>query len=320
MTGHLTREQAEGLAALGREEAERLRAEAEAARQARVEAERRAQAERERKAREAEERRKRARKPGDTFRDCPECPEMVVVPEGSFMMGSPEGEADRDDDEGPAHRVTFERPFAVGVYEVTFGEWDACVSDGRCGGYRPGDRGWNRPVVYVSWDDAQAYVEWLSGKTGEAYRLLSEAEWEYMARAGTTTARYWGESELWQCRYANGRDRTAAKWHSGWTAVDCDDGHYGTAPVGSYEANGFGLHDVLGNVQEWVEDCWNDRYHGAPSDGRAWTSGECSRRVLRGGSWWDGGPRYLRSADRYRDTPSGRYGDLGFRVARTLTP
>ena len=137
------------------------------------------------------------------------------------------------------------------------------------------------PVVCVSWDDAQAYVRWLSEETGEAYRLLSEAEWEYVARAGTTTARYWGESEAGQCRYANGADAgTGFEW-----AVSCHDGHARTAPVGRYEANAFGLYDVLGNVLEWTADCWNESYAGAPSNGGAWESGECTRRVLRGGSW-----------------------------------
>ena len=335
-TGRLTREQSEALAALGREAAERLRAEAErerkareaedAARQARVEAERRAQAERERKAREAEERRRaeaererkereaeerrraEARKPGTTFRDCPECPEMVVVPEGSFMMGSPSGEEGRDDDEGPVHRVTFERPFAVGVYEVTFAEWDACVSDGGCGGHRPDDEGWgrgNRPVMNVSWDDAQAYVRWLSGKTGAAYRLLSEAEWEYVARAGTRTRYWWGD------RIGRNRancDGCGSRW----------DGER-TSPVGAFSPNAFGLHDVHGNVWEWAEDCWNDSYHGAPSDGSAWESGQCGRRVLRGGSWLSG-PRNLRSALRVRSSTGNRNNGSGFRVARTLAP
>ena len=193
---------------------------------------------------------------GDVFRDCDVCPEMVVVPAGEFMMGSPPSEEGRGDDEGPVHRVTISEPFAVGVYEVTFEEWDACVSGGGCGGYRP--EGWgrsSRPVINVSWDDAQAYVAWLSGKTGEAYRLLSESEWEYAARAGTTTRYHWGDDV--------GRNRA--------NCVDdyCGDSWEFTAPVGSFGANGFGLHDILGNVREWVEDCWNGSYAGAPSDGSA---------------------------------------------------
>ena len=228
---------------------------------------------------------------GEVFRDCDRCPEMVAVPAGSFTMGSPSSESGRDGDEGPQRQVEISSPFAVGVYEVTFAEWDACVSDGGCGGYHPDDQGWGRgrrPVINVSWDDAKAYASWLSRETGESYRLLSEAEWEYAARAGTATARYWGESASGQRGYANGADRTAKRHQSGWTVVDCDDGHYRTAPVGSFRPNRFGLHDVLGNVWEWVEDCWHDSYAGAPRDGHAWLGddgGDCSRRVLRGGSW-----------------------------------
>ena len=241
---------------------------------------------------------------GTKLRDCPECPEMVVVPSGSFMMGSEEG----DDDEGPVHRVVFARPFAAGVYEVTFDEWDACVSGGGCGGYRPGDRGWgrgSRPVVNVSWEDAQSYVGWLSRKTGKEYRLLSESEWEYVARSGTRT-RYWWGGEI-------GRNRANCNGcGSQW-----DDEK--TAPVGSFSANGFGLHDVHGNVWEWVEDCWNESYRGAPTDGSAWGAGNCGRRVLRGGSWGSE-PRYLRSAYRSRNSSGLRFSNAGFRVARTLTP
>ena len=254
--------------------------------------------------REAERLQKRARKPGDTFRDCPGCPEMVVVPAGRFEMGSTSGY----DDERPVHEVTIARPFAVGVYEVTFAEWDACVSDRGCGGHRPGDDGWGRgkrPVMNVSWNDAQAYVRWLSEKTGEAYRLLSEAEWEYVARAGTTTKYWWG-NDIGRSR-ANCRG-CGSRW----------DGRQ-TAPVGSFPANPFGLHDVHGNVWEWVEDCWNGSYDGAPTDGSAWKSGDCDDRRLRGGSWNDL-PRDLRSA--YRDglTSGGRVVIFGFRVARSLTP
>ena len=251
------------------------------------------------------------------FWDCPECPEMVVVPSGSFLMGSPESEEGHIDDEEPVHRVTIARSFAVGVYEVTFGEWDACVSGGGCGGYRPPDEGWGRgrrPVIYVSWDDAKAYVEWLSRKTGEEYRLLSESEWEYVARAGTGTgtARYWGESETGQCRYANGWDASATIY-----GATCNDGHAQTAPVGTYEANGFGLRDVLGNVWEWVEDCQNGNYEGAPTDGSAWKSGDCSFRMARGGGWFTT-PVYLRSAYRSWDSAGRRHNSSGFRVVRTL--
>ena len=175
------------------------------------------------------------------------------------------------------------------------------------------------PVVCVSWEDARAYVRWLSGKRGEEYRLLSEAEWEHVARTEKQTARYWGEGETGQCRHANGADKML-KGHYGdrkWEIASCSDGHVHTAPVGSYTKNAFGLHDVLGNVWEWVQDCWNDSYRGAPSDGSAWESGDCSRRVLRGGSW-DIQPQVLRSAFRFRVPAGYRSGSFGFRVARTL--
>jgi formylglycine-generating enzyme required for sulfatase activity len=244
------------------------------------------------------------RPPGEVFNDCNGegwCPEMVVVPAGSFLMGSPEDEAARSDNEGPQHRVTIAEPFAIGVYEVTFDEWDACVADGGCNGYRPDDADWGRgrrPVIYVSWDDAQAYVDWLSNRTREEYRLPSEAEWEYAARAGTTT-RYWSGDEI-AAGYAN-FDRNVGR----------------TIEVGSLaRPNAFGLHDVHGNVWEWIEDCWNGSYVGAPANGSAWTSGNCDWRVLRGGSWNDY-PWYLRSAHRSRFEPGFRF-NFGFRVARTL--
>ena len=251
---------------------------------------------------------------GERFRDCPGCPEMVVVPSGSFMMGSPSSEEGRDGDEGPVHRVTFKRPFAVGVYEVTFGEWDACVSGGGCGGHRPSDGGWGRgrhPVMNVSWDDAQAYVRWLSRKTGEEYRLLSESEWEYVARAGTTTPFHTGAT------ISTGQ----ANYDGNYTYGSGRKGRYieKTVEVGSYAPNRFGLYDVHGNVWEWTEDCWNDSYRGAPSDGSAWKSGDCSRRVVRGGSWVNT-PWNLRSAHRNGLTAGIRDYLVGFRVARTLTP
>ena len=249
-----------------------------------------------------------ARSPGTRFLDCPYCPVLVVVPPGRFMMGSPSSEPGRYDHEGPVHEVAIARPFAVGVYEVTFEEWDACVSGGGCGGYRPDDRGWGRgrrPVINVSWDDAQAYVRWLSGRTGKAYRLLSESEWEYVARAGTATRYWWGDDV--------GRGRAnCAECGTRW------DGER-TAPVGTFAASPFGLHDVHGNVFEWVADCWNGRYAGAPGDGSAWESGRCGRRVLRGGAW-SGDPRYLRCAFRSRNATGNRNYIVGFRVARTLAP
>ena len=279
---------------------------------------------------------------GTRFRDCDDCPELVVVPAGSFNMGSPKSEAGRLDNEGPVHRVRIEHPFAVGVYEVTRGEYSRFVS---ATGYSSGDSCWTfeggeweerrgrdwrspgyqqtdaHPVVCVSWDDAKAYVRWLSERTEKAYRLLSESEWEYMARGGTKKARYWGKSASKQCRYANGAGREIEKRYSDWlwSVPDCNDGHVHTSPVRSYKKNKYGLHDVLGNVCEWVEDCWNDSYRGAPADGSAWESGNCSRRVLRGGAWLSG-PRALRSAFRDGDGTGGRVGDAGFRVARTLTP
>ena len=240
---------------------------------------------------------------GSRFLDCSECPQMVVIPAGSFLMGSPESEEGRFDNEGPQHRVTIPAPFAVGAYEVTFEEWDACVAEGGCGGYRPNDNGWGRgwrPVIHVSWNDAQAYVRWLRGKTGKEYRLLSEAEWEYAARAGTTT------------RYSFGDEITESDAN-----YDVNIGK--TQPVGSYRANAYGLYDMHGNVWEWGQDCWNGSYAGAPNNGEAWERGDCSFRVLRGGSWGSDS-RDLRSANRGRDRTGSRGGNIGFRVARTLTP
>ena len=259
---------------------------------------------------------------GEVFRDCDGCPEMVVVPPGRFMMGSADSEEGRVSREGPQHRVMIDNPFAVGVYEVTFEEWAACVREGGCRGHEAGDEGWGRgrrPVINVSWDDAWAYADWLTERTGEEYRLLSEAEWEYVARAGTETARYWGESTRQQCQYANGYDAVGHAEHAidGRDLVGCRDGHANTAPVGSYRSNAFGLYDVLGNVAEWVDDCWNEGYEGAPADGTAWYEGDCSLRVLRGGSYGFP-PRLLRSAYRFRFEAANRVNDLGFRVARTV--
>ena len=272
---------------------------------------------------------------GDRFRDCPECPEMMVLPAGSYRMGSPWYERGRQEDEGPAHEVTIAVPFAIGVYEVTVAEFGRFVEEtgysrSSCITYDGGaDRGWRNPglresrrhpVACVSWNDAQAYATWLSRQTGEEYRLPSESEWEYVARAGTRTARPWGEGESGQCRHANGADASAKESYSlVRVAASCRDGHVRTAWVGSFGANGWGLHDMLGNVWEWTEDCWNDSYAGAPSDGSAWEFGNCARRVLRGGSWFSS-PSVLRAAGRYRVSSGVRFDVNGFRVARTLAP
>ena len=288
----------------------------------------------------ARERLKREWPEGKVFRDCDECPEMIVVPAGSFEMGSPTSEVGRGDDEGPEHMVTIAEPFAVGKFEVTRGEFGQFVSatghstelcevlsekDGKpvvvlSGDWRSpphfiqGD--WD-PVTCVNWNDAQAYVRWLSAKTGETYRLLSEAEWEYAARAGTQTP-----------------------FHTGWT-ISTDQANFNgnwnywyndvymrregvkpqkTMPVGSFAGNKFGLHDMHGNVEEWVEDCLNENYLGAPSDGGAWEQDyHCQSRIFRGGSW--ASPAFFsRSANRSFKWATNRTDDLGFRVARTLTP
>ena len=273
----------------------------------------------------------------DVFRDCPDCPEMVVVPAGTFRMGSPASEAGRYDDVGPRHEVTLRSPFALGRYEVTRREYAAFVSatgwssrgcyqwegrwklDDDASWRAPGfAQGEGHPVVCVNWTDAQAYVRWLREETGKGYRLPSEAEWEYAARGGTTTSRYWGNMSSAQCAYGNGADAAAKRVHPGWTVASCDDGAVHTASVGSYEANAFGLFDMLGNVWEWTEDCWHGTYAGAPGDGSAWTrGGDCGRRVLRGGSWRSH-PPYVRSASRNRYTTGDRLGAAGFRVSRTL--
>ena len=230
--------------------------------------------------------------------DAPWCPEMVALPLGEFLMGSPE---DEEDDEGPQHRVTMVRQFAIGLYPVTFDEYDHfCAAMQR---KKPEDNGWcraRRPVVNVSWKDAKAYASWLSQHTGKPYRLPLEAEWEYAARAGTTTRYAFGDAIT--PKDANYSDSKLGK----------------TTEVGAYPPNAWGVYDMRGNVWEWVEDSYHADYKGAPTDGTAWIGeNSSSYRVYRGGSWnytpWD-----LRSADRNWGEPGVRYSDLGFRVARTL--
>jgi formylglycine-generating enzyme required for sulfatase activity/uncharacterized caspase-like protein len=230
--------------------------------------------------------------PGQPFKDCAECPEMVVIPAGRFLMGSPPGEAGRFPDEGPQRWVDVPR-FALGKFEVTQGEWLSVMGSNPSGFSRCG---LNCPVENVSWNDAQEYARRLSQRTGQNYRLPSEAEWEYAARAGTTTAYFWGD------HFDGGRANNGSS----------------TVQVGRYPTNAFGLHDMHGNVREWVQDVWHDNYIGAPTDGSAWmTGGDSSRRVRRGGSWYDD-PQFLRSAYRIGITPVIRDYVIGFRIARTF--
>lgn len=270
---------------------------------------------------------------GAIFQDAPFAPEMVVVPAGTFIMGSGDGETPvqmldgsrgevlpkeegRDGEEGPAHEVAIPQPFAVGRFPVTFAEWDQAQVDPDWQPVtgleprKPDDEGWgrgNRPVINVSWDDAQAYAKWLSEKTGKSYRLLSEAEWEYAARAGTTSRYWFGDDDSELGEHA---------WYHGNSGME-------SHPVGEKTANPWGLHDMYGNVFEWVEDCWNFSYayksDSLKASGAAWTSGDDNRRVRRG-EFWSVNPRNLRSANRDWDFRVSRFNFNGFRLARTLTP
>jgi formylglycine-generating enzyme len=280
---------------------------------------------------------------GGVFRDCPDCPEMVVIPGGRFTMGVASGEEQREglsasfQGRSEPRRSVDVKSFAAGKFEVTRGQYrvfaeatgrtsDGCfvwrgagfekdpARDWRNPGYEQDD---SHPAVCVSWHDANAYARWLGEKTGRPYRLLSEAEWEYAARAGTGGARFWGDDPKAACEYANGADlslRNRVPGTSEWPIANCDDGHAQTAPVGSYRANAFGLHDMLGNVWEWTQDCWNADYSGAPADERAWLHGECALRAVRGGSWEDA-PVGVRAAYRVGSPTVIRVYIRGFRVA-----
>ena len=258
--------------------------------------------------------------PSTSFRECAgepgrdDCPEMIVVGAGSFLMGSSPDNQNVFQDEGPQHPVTIARPFAVSKFELTFAEWDSCAAHGDCDPLIS-DAGWGRgerPVIYVTWDDAQRYVAWLSKMTGKPYRLLTEAEYEYAARAGTTTGYPWGDDVGNNKTNCNG---CGSQWDS-----------KETAPVGSFAANAFGLYDMVGNVWEWVEDCYHPGYRvglsqgrvDAPADGSAWIGGDCDRHVVRAGSWINV-PSFVRSAVRARAATGDRGSGVGFRVARTLS-
>jgi formylglycine-generating enzyme required for sulfatase activity len=283
----------------------------------------------------------RALKPKDTFRECENCPEMVVVPAGSFTMGSPAGDKDHQKDEGPQHVVRIGSPLAAGKMHVTVDQFKAFVDETRyavstpCykwpsfaagGSWRnPGfAQEGSHPVVCVSFEDAKAYADWLAKKTGKRYRLLSEAEWEYAARGQTSPGaypRFWfGNDEKDLCTYGNGSDKSAQdiiKENAKSQAIaPCNDGYAYTSPAGHYQPNAFGLYDMAGNAWQWTADCYHDSYNGAPSDGSAWTTG-CGDRVVRGG-FWGNGPEILRAAQ--REWFNGASNRFGFRVARTLAP
>lgn len=248
-------------------------------------------------------------RPGSAFADCVDCPEMVVVPPGTFIMGSTQEERAAlgvlsmlDKMESPRHPVTIAYRYAVARYSVTFAQWDACVADGGCDGYRPDDSGWGRgrrPVVNVDFANANAYVAWLKKKTGQPYRLLSEAEWEHAARAGTTSWFFYGDKV---------------------TPDNANSGNHldRTAPVGSYPPNAFGLYDMSGNTAQWVQDCYHNGYENAPADGSPWMKdADCAVRNVRGGGWsladWT-----VRIAQRIGDPVAQKNNHLGFRVARDL--
>jgi formylglycine-generating enzyme required for sulfatase activity len=254
----------------------------------------------------AEQEKEKAAKPGSDFKECGNgCPTMIVVPAGKFTMGSPETEEDRLENEGPQHEVTIAKPFAVGRTDVTFAEWDICVAAGACP--KVSDNGWghgDRPVILVNWEEAKGYVTWLKRMTGKDYRLLSEAEWEYAARAGN------------QGRWSFGDDETQLGEHT-WFSENSENK---TQPVAKKKPNAFGLFDMHGNVLQWVEDPYHGNYNGAPSDGSVWSQGgDAGRRVVRGGSWLHS-PQFLHSAYRRGFTSDFRSFNLGFRVGRTLTP
>jgi eukaryotic-like serine/threonine-protein kinase len=247
----------------------------------------------------------------NSFQDCVNCPEMVVIPAGSFAMGSPQSEPQRQFAETPQRDVNVPA-FSISAKAVTFDQWDACVTSGGCDPVAD-DQGWGRgerPVINVSWHDAQDYVEWLSTEAGQIYRLPSEAEWEYAARAGST-----GRFHTGDCITTD-----QANFQGGAPATDCPGGEFRlqTLPVGEFDANAWGLYDMHGNVWEWVQDCWNFNYFSAPDDGSAWMSGDCSAGVLRGGSWAIGG-RAIRSATRAWDARTVGNQYRGFRVATSAT-
>jgi formylglycine-generating enzyme len=291
------------------------------------------------------ERRQTGAKAGESFRDCPDCPVMVWLPAGRFMMGTELAEAMREGVpenfakwERPRHAVTVQAVFAIGKFHVTRAEYgrfaaatgraDNAGCNTRTGSIYEADRSksWrdpgfpqseNDPVVCISWDDAKAYAAWLSQTTGKSYRLPTEAEWEYAARGGTTTARWWGDDAGAMCSNANGPDLTAKEKFSELTVASCKDGYVFTSPVGSFLPNPFGLYDMLGNAWQRTEDCWNESYASAPNDSAiALAAGRCGIRVVRGGAWY-GDPKEVRAGARDSFSLEQRFDHTGFRVVRT---
>jgi formylglycine-generating enzyme required for sulfatase activity len=275
---------------------------------------------------------------GSIFIDCNNCPEMVIIPAGQLMMGSANTESGRQNNESPVHNVNIAKPFALGKFEITRGQFARFADES---GYTPTRGCWamekgkytasttlnwrgtgyaqqnNHPAACISWHDAKAYTKWLSNMTGKHYRLPSEAEWEYAARGDTTSARYWGENPDQACNYANVMDTTGRAEVPGvqW-GHNCTDGFSYTAPVGGRKPNPFGLYDMLGNVMEWTEDSYHDSYNGAPDDGSPWTKGG-KDRVLRGGSWLNR-PGQVRAAVRNPDEATDHDNFTGFRVVRLI--
>lgn len=276
-------------------------------------------------------------KAGKSFRDCTECPEMVVIPKGNLKMGSPDTEDGRNDNESPEHQVEL-ATFALGTHEVTRAQFASFVKQAKyisgeqCkllvdGKFEESAAGWllpgfaqtdKHPVVCINWDDAKAYANWVSKKSGKAYRLPTEAEWEFAARGRSISARYWGDNPDESCAYANTADKTAQEKIQGtisWVVHICMDGYAYTSPVGKFKANGFGIFDMLGNALEWTEDVYAENYPNSKSESKP--QEEKVRRVLRGGSWYDA-PRFVRSAARDKAEPNSRYANFGFRLARSL--
>ena len=258
---------------------------------------------------------------GDIFQDCDSCPKMIVIPAGPYGFGSPPNEFGSPYNEGYVLDIVFEQPFSISQLEITFAQWEMCAQDATCPsiddeGYGRG----NQPVMNVSWEDTQVYIQWLREKTGKAYRLPSEAEWEYTAQSGTKRTRFFGIPPEKTCDYGNGYDKTAElEYEFGWLTLPCSDGKPSLSDVGSYKPNQFGVFDMLGNVWEWVEDCLNPnwRHSRGSLDGRPFTDGDCEQRAYRGGSWLTNQPYYLRTAERYKFY-GAKHIDLGFRVALSL--